>query len=607
MEKENKFLEYGLDKDAYVAFDALTLKDYIIKRLDDSGQFTDQIYEGSNLAATIDIIAYSYNVLMFYLNNSAAESSFDQATIYENMNKVVKLINYKPTGAQTSIASINAVANNTLPIGNYTIKRNSFFVVDGIQYTTIADYSFDKTTSEQEVIEELNKNMLIYQGSNVEYPTYTAEGEDFELLPIVDLNIVDSTDDRFVADNTISVYVKEIENDTWYEYTEVDSLYLNESKSRVYEKRLNASGNFEIKFGNDSFGRKLSTGDEVAIYYIKSDNTKGIISAKAINGNKLFNYNTSRFTEIFNDVFSAASTTTFIDGANNSEIVFDNPINSSTVAPEESVEQMRLNTPKITASQLRLVSAEDYKSFLLKSIPGILNSVEVISNDRYTKEYLQYFYDICVDPYKHNRVLINQVNFADTCDFNNVNLFCVPTFEQPSDEAYPDFLSTSLKNLVVDMTNDKKIISAEVVPRDPIYMAYSIGFANTDVTLDVIGESTLVVVRESNNKINKNTLKARVENVIRDFFKPSNNKLGQVMDMNRLSSELLSIEGVKSIRTTNSKTNTSFSGVSFLTWNPMYPESDISIVNQNVQLPVFKFPYLYNPTTMSNLISVVDE
>ena len=91
-ETSNKFLDFNLPQDAYVAFDAVSLKDYIVNRLDANEKFTDQNYEGSNLAAVIDIIAYSYHVLLFYLNNTASEVNFDQATLYENMNKIVKLI-----------------------------------------------------------------------------------------------------------------------------------------------------------------------------------------------------------------------------------------------------------------------------------------------------------------------------------------------------------------------------------------------------------------------------------------------------------------------------------------------------------------------------------
>ena len=73
-------------------------------------------------------------------------------------------------------------------------------------------------------------------------------------------NIVDKDDDTFVADNTISVFVKEKDTGSYYEYTETDSLYLNSSVDRVYEIRLNENGYYEIKFGNGVFGSTALTG-----------------------------------------------------------------------------------------------------------------------------------------------------------------------------------------------------------------------------------------------------------------------------------------------------------------------------------------------------------
>ena len=68
--------DFTLNKDAYTSFDALTLKQLIKQRLNDGGVFTDQIFEGSNISAIIDIIAYSYHSLLFYLNQTENKSAF---------------------------------------------------------------------------------------------------------------------------------------------------------------------------------------------------------------------------------------------------------------------------------------------------------------------------------------------------------------------------------------------------------------------------------------------------------------------------------------------------------------------------------------------------
>jgi hypothetical protein len=607
--KDNKFLDFNLPQDAYVAFDATTLKDFIIQRLNENEKFTDQNYEGSNLAAIIDIIAYSYHVLLFYLNNTASEVDFNQATLYENMNRIVKLIGYKPTGKQTSIVPINAVASGGLGRGNYTIRKYSYFLADSnTQYTFNEDYSFDKSVDGTEIIETLNNNVVLYQGAIEEYPDYTAQGIDFETLPIVVDNITDEADSRFIADNTISVYVKEAATDKYYEYTEIDSLYLTSSVDRVYERRLNENGFYEIKFGDGAFGKKLERDDVVSVSYILSDNNKGIISKNVINGNKIFVYDSPRQRQIFVDTYTNQNETTFINTSNGSNLTINNPVNSSTLTDEETVEDIRQNASKLFSSQLRLVTGEDYEFFIKKNLANIVNSVKVVNNDEYLNGYIQYFYDICVDPNKVNRVLINQVNFADACDFNNVNVFIAPNFTIAEDNAYPPFLSVSLKNLLVSTTQDRKMVSNDVIPRDPIYMAFGLGMSNNpNLDVNVIDNTKLYLVRENNNKISKSTLVSKVTAIIRKYFLPKNNELGQTINVAEMAGDILTITGVKRIYTKNENDGSVFNGLSFLSFNPQYPESDIDLVNQDIALPYFKFPYLYNTQTVGNNITVVDE
>ena len=607
--QDNKFLDFNLPQDAYVAFDATTLKDFIIQRLNENEKFTDQNYEGSNLAAIIDIIAYSYHVLLFYLNNTASEVDFNQATLYENMNRIVKLIGYKPTGKQTSVVPINAVASSGLVKGNYTIRKYSYFLADSsTQYTFNDDYSFDKTlTSSDEVIKVLNDNVILYQGTVTEYPDYIAQGIDFETLPIVVENI-SNTDSRFIADNTISVYIKEAASNTYFEYREVDSLYLTRSTDRVYEKRLNENGFFEIKFGDGSFGKKLKSDDIVSVNYILSDNNKGIISKNVINGNKLFVHDSPRQRQIFTDTYRNKEQTTFINNKTGSSLAVNNPINSSTLTDEETVADIRKNASKLFSSQLRLVTGEDYEFFIKKNLANIVNSVKVVDNDEYLNGYIQYFYDICVDPNKVNRVIINQVNFADACDFNNVNLFVAPNFTITEDGAYPPFCSQSFKNLIVTTTEGRKMVSNDVVPRDPIYMAFGLGMSNSKtLDVDILNNTKLYLVRENSNKISKPTLISKTTAIIRKYFSPANNELGQTIDLAKMAGDILSITGVKRIFTKNESDGSVFNGLSLLSFNPQYPESDIQLVNQDIALPYFKFPYLYTTQSLGNNITVIDE
>tara|TARA_R110002167_G_scaffold98020_4_gene258321 strand:- start:3597 stop:5405 length:1809 start_codon:yes stop_codon:yes gene_type:complete len=601
----NKNLEFNLPQDAYVNFDALSLKSFIVDQLNAEGNFTDQNYEGSNMSSLVDILAYYTHVLMFYLNQTSTESMFSQATIYENMNKIVKLIGYKPTGKQTSLSPIDVVATSSLTPGNYNIRKYSYFLVDNIQYTFINDDTFEKVTALEETIDSITQNTILYQGSVGEYPIYTSDGVSYETIPIVVDNLTNNRDTRFISNGTISIYVKESKTDTWYEYDEVNSLFLSDSNSRVFDLRLNENGHYEVKFGNDVFGKSLVTGDEVAIYYILSDGDKGQISKNAINGNKLFTYNSNRFNQIYSDVDNSNSQQ--ITANESPFLIFSNPNNSTSIQDAESVEQIRENSPVFLSSQLRLVTETDYEKYLLKSIPNVLNDVKVVNNETFIDEYIKYFYDICVDPNKVNRVILNQVNFADSCDFNNINVFGVPTFTNTIDEQYPEFLSNSFKTLIKDITKDKKIITNEVVPRDPIYVALDFGITNLDVTKNVYQNTKLIIVREQDDKTNKEAIKRKVVNVILDYFSPANMKLGQRIDLSEITSEILSLRSVRKLKTSNTEELIDFDGVSFVAWNPMFEGVDETLINQTTTLPYFKYPYIYRPNSLISRIDVIDE
>jgi len=597
----NENIEYNLPTDAYVNFDAVSLKNFIIQRLNENPKFTDQNYEGSNLSSLIDIIAFSYHVLLFYLNQTSTESQFSQASIYENMNRIVNLVGYKPTGKQTSIASMKCVADSSLPVDSYYLRKYSYFLVDNIQYTINNDFFFEKQTTEDEEIESIGDNLILYQGTIGEYPIYEAEGVDFETIPVV----IESTGTRFISHGGITVYVKEQASNKWYEYQEAENLFLTTQTSRVYDLRLNENSHYEVKFGNDVFGKRLKEGDEVAIYYILSDGERGVISKNAINGNKLFNFNSSRFTQIYNDV-NADNTSSNIDLTNNSLLTFSNELKSTPIGDAETVEDMRKNVPLAVSSQLRLVTLQDYESFIAKNLASVVNSVKVVDNKKFMEEYIQYFYDICVDPNKVNRVLINQVNFADSCDFNNVNLFVVPFFSITEDGDYPNFLTDALKNLIIDTIGDKKMIGHEIVPRDPVYMAFDIGFSDNTNDLATIQQSKLVITRDTNNKISRERIRNSVQTTIKNFFDTTKIKIGDRLDLTQLNSSILAIDGVDNIKTVNTITGDTYNGISFVSWNPVFEASDISIVDQNVTLSYFKYPYFANPQALTNKIEISD-
>lgn len=599
------FTEFNLPKNAYAAFDAVSLKSLIISRLKASNVFTDQAYEGSNLSSIIDIIAYAYHVSLFYLNNQASEAYFNQATLYENMNKLVSLIGYNPLGSQTSIAPFEAVAQGGLDIGTYMIPRYSFISANGVFYSVTQDIYFDKTIAGAEVIDSIGEQNLLYQGQIREYASQTAIGEDFEIITLT-VNSQVTIDEPFVDNNSIFVFVKDVNTQKWSEWNAVATLYNESPTTKAFEKRLNDQGLFEIKFGDNITGKKLNAGDEVAIYYLLSNGSAGVISAEVINEANFVRFVTPKYRTIINDIYDVdtpVATQTQLNA-----IAITNTNRSTDIKPLEGIEDIRTNAPKTFAAQNRVVTEADFNGYIERNFTNIIRDAQTINNTTYLNEYIKYFYDIgLAQPNDDSNVLLNQVAFADACDFNNVYTFVVPRNFLVG-ESLPQTLPIALKQLIVNNLQTVKMQNVEVIPSDPVYVAVDIGVAaiGETPTEAVRNDSILVIKKDANSRISSNQIKTSVYNAIVQYFSVDSMKLGQQLNFYDLTRNILAIEGVQDITTTRVTAGATAStpGLSFVLWNPQYAQEDVVITSQNIRLPLFKYPFLINKTSLINKIRV---
>ncbi len=595
--------DFTLNKDSYASFDALTLKKLIKQRLDDGGVFTDQIFEGSNISAIIDIIAYSYHTLLFYLNQTASESLFSETTLYENMNRIVKLIDYKPNGFQTSLLPFKVTANGNIPQRLFTIKRYSYFTLNGIYYSFKEDATFNKNTNILETLTEFQENNILHQGQYFEYPVQIGIGEDFETVSLV---LKDNTNDEeiFIDDNTLDVYVKDANTGKFTYFSETDNIFLNSSDDSVFEKRINENGFYEFKFGNGVFGKKINLNDEIYIYYLKSEGEKGIVSVGQLDGNQINFFTTPQFETINKDIYD--ETFTFLPSENFSDLNFSNDVNSTNSREKETVDEIRTNSIKLFQSQDRLVTTNDYKFFINKNFSSIVNSSSVVSNQSFVKEFVNYFYNLGLDrPNDDSRFLFNQVKFSSPSQNNNLYLFLVPKINPVLEDNTINFLTTSQKNDIIENMTDNKMANIELIPQDPIYNAFSIGLTdNPDeiLTKEIIDSSFLVIKRNIAERVSADSIKQKVNNIFVNYFKDK--KIGDTVSISDITNQILNLTGVSNLftRRINNGKNFDVQGLNLLSFNVIYDEEDIEIISADINLPFFKFPFLYNNNIIDNIV-----
>lgn len=604
----SSYTEFNLPRNAYAAFDAVSIKQLISNRLKESGLFPDIDYEGSNVNGLTDIIAYTYHVLLFYLNQTASDSTFSQAELFENMNKIVSLIGYKANGNQTATLNFSVSADASLAPKSYTIKRFSNISVSNVDYTFNKDITFQKTTTGVEYIESIGKDNILYQGVFREYPTYTAIGENFEQFT-VNVDYVNSgKTDKMVDHNNIFVFVKDVNLGTWSEWSEISNLYLAGTNDSVYEKRLNEYLHYEIKFGNGINGKKLNTGDSVVIYYLESDGIKGAIGSNTMGGGKVTQYTSLLFDEIFDDIKNANAN--YLDADGYFALKFNNSYASVPHRYVEDVDSIRKNAPQLFSAQNRAVTVKDYEALISKTFSSIVQSVKVLSNKEYTRDYLSYFYELGLErPNLDDKLLFNQVSFNDACDFNNVYVFCVPTINAIQNETDPSELFYSQKQAIIDKMESYKMINHNIVVNDPIYLAFEIGLPINGETFDntIKDESVIRITRSTNEIISKEQIKNAAFKMIKDFFSQENNELGQVLDLTKLSFDVLNIAGVKNVETVRTVNGVEYktNKLSFVYWNPLYPSSTVYNTTQNLNLESYQFPFFYMISNLINKIEVI--
>ena len=590
--------EFPLTKDCYTAFDAISLRNLIIQRLNDQGVYTDQNYIGSNLASIIDIISYSFNTLIYYLNKTSTESTFTEAQLYENISRIVKLLDYKPIGYQTSTLAFQCSALN-FSQGIYTIPRYSYLMVGSVPFSFNEDVSFTIPFSNSFVeLSDLSNKKLLVQGVFRENPIYTAAGDSSE---VVTINLSNATIDHF----NIDVYVYENNQSRWVKYKNIPNFYTEQTFSRTFEKRLNSNFLYEITFGDGINGRKLEEGDKVAIYFLQSSEEQGVIGPGALSTLKAkpVIFSTINFNQIIADVNE--ENFTYIGPIQFSNVYFNNIAGSTIPKNIEDSDSIRKNAPANFKSQYRLVTKEDFETFIRINFANFISDVKVFSNWDYTGKYLKYFHDINVQPIGFRQILLNQVLYADACNFNNIYICATPRTSQGSSLKY---LLPAQKEIIISDLLAIKPLTTEITFMDPVFKAISFGVkTNNETVITDKDFCQLEIIKTNSSKRSKNSILKEVENVFKEEFSPINVKIGGIVEYSKVVNRLLSIDGVSRLKTKRLDTNEYFEGLSLFMWNPVYPTLDKQTIVNNFQLNDFELVYFENLDMIYSKLIVTEE
>jgi hypothetical protein len=295
-------------------------------------QFLDVNFDASGISILLDVLAYNTYYNSTYLNLASLESFLTTAQRRNSVVSLARNLNYTPR----STTSARVVG---------TLSATS--TTEGPGYLDIPKYTrFDATINGETISFLTSSAVSLFAEDGFVYTK-----EDVELVQGVFVSeryVYNASDEsqRFIISNplvdtsTLTVRVLNSTTDsTTRIFNKAENVVELDEQSLTYFLEEVEDGKFEVFFGDDYIGKKLTNGNLVYLEY-------AISAGKSGNDVSQFSY-----ASTVDDVVSAEFTTT---------------IPSSGGDERESTERVRFSAPKFYEAQNRTVTVEDYTALLLK-------------------------------------------------------------------------------------------------------------------------------------------------------------------------------------------------------------------------------------------------
>ena len=327
----------------YTNLDFDQIKTSIRDYLRANTNFTDYDFEGSNLSIIIDALAYNTYTTAYNTNMAANECFLDSATLRENVVSLARNIGYVPRSRRSARAKISFIVSGLTDTSTLTL--NAGVVCNGSGTNTNYIFCIPESITIPVVngIGQFN-NIEIYEGNFVTQD-FTVDTSLFNQRYILDNSFIDTS--------TIKVKVKPSSSSTsTVTYKQIDNIIGITSTSSSYLLQEIEDERYELIFGDNVIGRKLSNDNFINISYITTDGKDG----------------------------NGASEFSFVGNITNQDGAAINPALIGLVTTDEksrdgdeieSISSIKYYAPRIYSSQYRAVTSSDYESVLAYIYPNV--------------------------------------------------------------------------------------------------------------------------------------------------------------------------------------------------------------------------------------------
>ena len=321
----NKFVVSDLDFDA--------IKSNLKAFLQDQPEFSDYNFEGSGFAVLIDTLAYNTHYLGFNANMVANEMYLDSADIRKNVVSLAKMLGYVPSSCRSPIANVDITLNNATG-ASVTMDKGTTFT------STIDNLTYQFVTNQETTITPADgvykfSSVDLYEGTLVSF-RYTVDSTDVDQRFIIPSVNADTSTLKVIVQNSATDSTQDV-------YTLAAGLKSLDNTSKAYFLQETDTGKFEIYFGDDILGKKLSDGNIVILEYIVTNKDEA-------NGASAFNVSSS------------------VGGF--SDVTITTNSNAQGGSDPETKESIRFNAPLQYTSQDRAVTTTDYETLVRSIYPN---------------------------------------------------------------------------------------------------------------------------------------------------------------------------------------------------------------------------------------------
>tara|TARA_R100000030_G_C3251238_1_gene123049 strand:- start:274 stop:2190 length:1917 start_codon:yes stop_codon:yes gene_type:complete len=320
--------------------DFTQIKESIREYVKANSNFTDYDFEGSNLSAIIDILAYNTYINSYNANMVSNEVFLDSATLRENVVALARNIGFVPRSRKASSTEVtfsvdvsglsNAPATLTLKRGLVATTLRRF---GNLNYTfTVPD---DITVPVVNDVATFNK-IEIYEGTPLK-ADFVVDSSNTQQKFIINNSDVDTSLIR------VEVYDTKTSSTKRNFHLKEDLFNVN-SDSNVFFIQETADEQYELIFGDGVFGTKLENSNYIVAYYSTTSGPEA--------------NNVSQFSFAGRLIDNSGTVVT-------SDISTLSPVNPTSGGQDiESVSSIKKFAPRVYSAQNRAVTAADYEAIV---------------------------------------------------------------------------------------------------------------------------------------------------------------------------------------------------------------------------------------------------